>query len=284
MTATYRYSEIFKSIQGEGVHTGIPSIFLRLWGCNFRCDGLSNPGGEPPPTDADEALSLNNLPVFTQGCDSRYSWSKEYLHLSIRDTAENLCDLIVRESDGGFSDSITGPRCHLIFTGGEPMLAQNALTAILQAFWDHPDPPRFVTVESNGTQPLTGALQDIIRNRYADDNGEWLWSVSPKLGISGEAWHDAIKPDVVAGYAAASNAGQLKFVVDGGDACWDELETAARLYRNAGIDWKVWIMPVGATAAQQEDIQEQVCRETLRRGYNFCPRVHSWIFGNKIGT
>ena len=32
-----RISEIYKSIQGEGEHTGTPSVFLRTTGCNLRC-------------------------------------------------------------------------------------------------------------------------------------------------------------------------------------------------------------------------------------------------------
>ena len=32
-----RYTEAFYSIQGEGRFTGVPSVFLRMYGCNFTC-------------------------------------------------------------------------------------------------------------------------------------------------------------------------------------------------------------------------------------------------------
>lgn len=33
-----KVNEIFYSIQGEGVHTGTPAVFVRFSGCNLKCD------------------------------------------------------------------------------------------------------------------------------------------------------------------------------------------------------------------------------------------------------
>jgi 7-carboxy-7-deazaguanine synthase len=38
-----RISEIFYSIQGEGVLTGVPSVFVRTSGCNLRCRWCDTP-------------------------------------------------------------------------------------------------------------------------------------------------------------------------------------------------------------------------------------------------
>lgn len=37
MERTYRINEIFYSLQGEGVHTGRPAVFVRFSGCNLQC-------------------------------------------------------------------------------------------------------------------------------------------------------------------------------------------------------------------------------------------------------
>lgn len=40
---TMLISEIFHSIQGEGVLTGVPSVFVRTSGCNLRCNWCDTP-------------------------------------------------------------------------------------------------------------------------------------------------------------------------------------------------------------------------------------------------
>ena len=46
--STYQVNEIFRSIQGEGYWTGMPCTFIRLQGCNLRCEFCDTPDAQEP--------------------------------------------------------------------------------------------------------------------------------------------------------------------------------------------------------------------------------------------
>lgn len=52
--------EIFATLQGEGVHAGTPSIFIRLAGCNLTCD-FCDTEFESAFTDAQNFRTVENL-------------------------------------------------------------------------------------------------------------------------------------------------------------------------------------------------------------------------------
>jgi 7-carboxy-7-deazaguanine synthase len=62
MTAALRITEIFKSIQGESSHAGLPCAFVRLTGCSLRCvwcdTAYAFHGGEDIPVDVAVARVL----------------------------------------------------------------------------------------------------------------------------------------------------------------------------------------------------------------------------------
>jgi 7-carboxy-7-deazaguanine synthase len=288
----YRYSEIFgETIQGEGQYTGRPTAWLRVWGCNFECAGFGQDTPEDPSTydldylniDPSQYKSMEALPVFHRGCDSSYSWAKKFSHLAHQSTAAEICDKIEAVLPAGkFLHPTSKQWTHMAYTGGEPMMSQTALVDVMQNFSERQNTPKFVTIETNGTQKARPAFEETFTN-HANAGGELFWSVSPKLYLSGEMWANAIKPEVLAQYKSISDHGQLKYVSNGTDRSWDEVARATDAFREAGIDWDVWIMPVGADREMQESHQAKITEMAVARGYSVAARVHTWIFGNVIG-
>jgi 7-carboxy-7-deazaguanine synthase len=289
----YRYSEIFgQTFQGEGAYTGRPTAWLRVWGCNFECAGFGQEQPDKPETydldylkiDPSEYKSMEALPVFHRGCDSSYSWAQKFGHLAHKSTAAEICDKIEAVLPGGkFLHPESKQWHHMAFTGGEPMMSQTAVVDVMQNFEARLNTPKFVTFETNGTQKPREPFQKYFDWHAGSYAGELFWSVSPKLYLSGELWSNAIKPEVLAEYKKISDHGQLKFVSNGSDRSWDEVKRATEAYREAGINWDVWIMPVGADREMQESHQAKIAEQAVERGYSVSARVHTWVFGNVIG-
>jgi 7-carboxy-7-deazaguanine synthase len=292
MTAV-KYSETFYSAQGEGHYTGIPSLWMRFFLCNLQCDGF----GQVDPTDREsyelpyqtidirDVTDVTQLPVFSKGCDSSYTWSKRFRHLIVDRTPQQAVDELSQLlPHGKFVHPVTNQPVHMVFTGGEPMLknAQQAIIKVLEEFEARDNLPMYITIETNGTQPLTSELRDYI-DGYIAKGGEWFWSISPKLwNTAGEKSEKAIKPDVVRDYTLFG-AGQLKYVVNGSDASWDEVSDNTVKYRRAGCDFPVWIMGVGGTVEGLKITEAMIADQTIERGYNYTSRMQCHIYGNVVG-
>ena len=285
------YSEIFRSIQGEGVYTGVPTVWLRLFGCNLECNGF----GQEDPTDPDsyilpyQEIDLKDisvpeqLPVFDYGCDSSYSWSRKFKKLQRKGTPEEVAHTLF--------DLMYDNKTHIAFTGGEPLMkaGQKNIVGVMNALANNFTSRKNrgyltnITFETNGTRKLNNLLREQILGRTFRDDTEFFFSVSPKIwSTSGEK--DRICPDVVKGYYEVSTVGQLKFVCNGSIPSWREIEDAIDQFREVGVEYPIWIMPVGATEeSQNEDRVAEIAEETMDRGYNVSARVHCYIWGNEIG-
>lgn len=290
----YAYSEIFYSMQGEGKYTGEPTAWLRFFLCNLQCDGFGQKNPMDPSTyelpyeniDPQRYNRIEDLPVFERGCDSSYSWSKKFRHLQHKYTAdvigEKILDVIPNRRFGN--------NIHMCFTGGEPMMrhAQLASVEIMKYFESIGQVIPSVTFETNGTQPITKEFHDYW---WQDLGGpELFFSISPKLwSVAGEKREKAIKPEIVRKYNDLTFSGQLKFVVNGTKESWNELEEVVRMYRDAGVYYPVWIMPLGGTVeGQAGEIDGHIpahviADEALARGYRVAARVHAYIWKNIIG-
>jgi 7-carboxy-7-deazaguanine synthase len=302
----HAYSEIFYSIQGEGHYTGVPTAWLRFYLCNLQCNGF----GQKDPTDestyelpykdfdATSVERIEDMPVWKFGCDSSYSWASKFKHLQHRKTAGEICDSIQEalsnefNPTGLFKHPESGQEQHMCFTGGEPLMphAQKAVIDILTEFKLRGNQPMFITFETNGTQKLSAEFIEFFNTVY--NKTEVFFSVSPKLfTVSGEKASKAIKPSIVAQYKdIKKSVGQIKPVVGAEARQWNELDVVIRAYREAGIKWPVWVMPVGATEEGQAGeygshaAAGKVAEMAFHRGYNVSARVHVYLWGNLIGV
>lgn len=105
-------NNLYLTFQGEGVRVGIPSIFLRLQGCNFRC----------PWCDQPEALEMgeaDKVPI-SEVFDSLLKYFQTY----------NCKEVVI--------------------TGGEPTIWWKPLTSLLRRFQWLKDKWMF-TFETNGS-------------------------------------------------------------------------------------------------------------------------------------
>ena len=291
-----KYSETFYSAQGEGQYVGIPSLWMRFFLCNLQCNGFGQKDPTDPSTydlpyeklDISDITNVFDLPVFEKGCDSSYTWSKKYRHLITDKTVEEACDeLTALLPHGKFVHPVTQQNAHMVFTGGEPMLkpTQPGMREVIEEFKRRDNQPMNVTVETNGTKPITDDFAEWIQREYTGWTGrEWYWSLSPKLwSTAGEQHKRAIKPEVIGRYAEVSPAGQLKYVVNGTDESWREVEENTKLFRDAGCNYPVWIMGVGGTFEGLIQTEASIADEAIRRGYYYTSRVHVHIHGNAIG-
>ena len=293
----YHYSEIFHSIQGEGHYTGVPTAWLRFFLCNLQCNGFGQVDPTDPSTyelpfedfDVGSVKRVEDLPVWEKGCDSSYTWAKKFKGLMGHETptvlANKIVDVIKNDSnpEGKFLHPVSKQHQHLCFTGGEPLMitAQAATVAIYKELEKQKNLPGSITYETNGTQTLKEPFKEWIKNC----DTEIFFSVSPKLfTVSGEKTEKAIKPETVAEYYKLRKTGQLKFVVGEKDREWDEMESAIEKFRNAGVEWPVWVMPTGAREEEQVSGAGKVAEKAFKKGYNVAARVHVYLFGNAIGT
>ena len=281
-----KVSEIFYSLQGEGRFVGVPSVFLRTFGCNFTCSGFGCKPGEKS-TDADEIADVvhlfnkfEELPLAATGCDSYASWHPAFKDLSPTYTVEQLADQMSTLTPNGQWVQANGNDVHLVITGGEPLLGwQRAYEDLLNQFKLRD--LKNLTFETNGTQALHKDFKEFLKKWKAvwpPMEREVTFSVSAKLSASGELWEEAICPEVVASYQEFGHV-YLKFVVETVEHI-DEAVRAVDAFRAGGFTGVVYLMPQGGLQGSYEQNLRSIADICVERGFNLSPRLHCSIWGN----
>jgi 7-carboxy-7-deazaguanine synthase len=279
-----KVAELFYSLQGEGKYVGVPSVFLRTFGCNFTCSGFGMPVGqqsverEAIVANIAQFKTYDSLPLVHTGCDSYASWDPRFKHLSpVMDT-----DMIVEKIMEMLPENKWNNE-HLIITGGEPLLGwQRSYEDLLKH--EKMQGIKSITFETNGTQKLTEDFKKFLYtySRLHKGNTEIIFSVSAKLSPSGEKWEDAILPEVVKEYDWYGEV-YFKFVVDKETDMY-EIDRAIEAYRGAGIRSDIYLMPVGGTDQLYFNNFKAVAEMAMKRGWRYSPRLQVDIWRNAWGT
>jgi organic radical activating enzyme len=281
-----KIAELFYSIQGEGRFMGVPSVFLRTFGCNFKCAGFGMPAGElsteiePIAQRIAEFKTYDELPLVSTGCDSYASWDPRFKDLSPMLESDAIADRIMEIlPNNRWEDA------HLVITGGEPLLGwQRAYPDLL----DHPSMNELkeITFETNGTQAISkefgSYLHTWAHHHDKDYCREITFSVSAKLSCSGESREEAIRPDIVCSYEDLGYT-YLKFVVATEEDAEEAIETAD-IYRAEGFTGPVYLMPVGGVESVYALNNRRVAEIAMKNGLRYSDRLQVPLFKNEWGT
>jgi 7-carboxy-7-deazaguanine synthase len=193
-------------------------------------------------------------------CDTKYTWlEKSGKHEPY--TAEQLKNMI------------SGQRpYHVILTGGEPTLHQLDKLVV---------PAKKYHVESNGsiipTEPLNITLKDGTQvTRDAMDERiicNFNWVISPKLLNSGQELNENSLA-----YWAEKDYCIFKFVIRESS----DLDEVKGIVKQFSLDQKkIYIALEGMTLESQ--LKPQLVDEIIAKGFNFSPRLHTMLWGNRKG-
>ena len=154
----------------------------------------------------------------------------------------------------------------LVVTGGEPLLQQETLSALLHAL-----PAELnVEVETNGTIVPTVPLQARVSR----------WNISPKLNNSGEPMERRWNIEALRVLRDTERA-WLKFVID----TPRDLEEADGCFRMWG--WprdRVVLMPCGTTSEAIRERGQWLVEACLRRDWRYSSRLQVELWQDRRGV
>ncbi len=232
------------TIQGEGKLAGMPSLFVRLAGCNLRCEWILPDGSKSK-------------------CDTAYA---SFELVNVRQECVDVVARLVRNNLENIS--------HVVITGGEPFLQANALAEFCCDLKRNKG--IHITIETNGT------LFDNDVANYVDlfsISPKLSYSLGGKsvedLEIEVQRFIDFVNKN-------KGKELQLKFVVSTKDNELEIKNFLSKLNYLDNSD--VLIMPAGDSEELLSISSPVALTMAIKNGWRFCWRLHVSLFGNKKGV
>ena len=256
--------ESFISIQGEGLRTGRPTLFIRLSGCNLRC------------------VFRNSAGKVTSCCDTPYA-SFEGSFAEGKYTDDDVIKMLTNNPQ--VKD--------VVITGGEPLLNQASLEEFVKKLREVRE---FVlTIETNGTFVPSDYLLEQVDLWSTSPK---LASSTPtvkdgkKYGVT-EAqckYHSMHRINIIALATILSEGHdcQLKFVYTGPECIEEINEISSEItdYQTnhdmdvVNVNDYIMLMPEGITSKAIIGKSDEVVKVCIEHGWTYTSRMHILIWGN----
>ena len=204
----------------------------------------------------------------TWWCDTEIVWMKGH-EIELSDLFASLTNLQYQ--------ALLDGRAHVVFTGGEPCLAENTAYAkmFLEHFMEHHSSKRlFTEVETNATL-----------HSWLIDTADQI-NCSPKLSNSGMPRAQRIRPDVLMHlfnlWAHDGKKVQFKFVVSNEE---DVKEMFAAYIDPGYVSIKQVVLMPGVD--RRDDLAERtrfVWEVAQKLGVRMCSRLHILAFDKTVGV
>jgi 7-carboxy-7-deazaguanine synthase len=238
-------SNIYHSIQGEGATQGTSSVFINLKNCNLEC------GGEGTIKDK----KLHNEALWR--CDSIDIWSNG--------KSIEIKNFINKLDKNKFIHKLK-LGSHLVFTGGEPLLQQEAIMDFIKQIKFLYGFKPFIEIETNGTLMPSKSLLNNVE----------LFNCSPKLSNSGVSISKRMKPNIIKKYISTGNKAIFKFIISRQED-WEEIKTEWIEVMNIPKRL-IYLMPSAENIKELIKNQELTIKMVLENNVNYSNRIQLQIF------
>lgn len=252
------------TIQGEGKMAGVPSLLLRLSGCNLRCM-WQLPNGE---------ISI---------CDTRHASFSTDLRLSVE------VSLVTKKILNNLGNIPL-----LVISGGEPLMQADALVAMLKIIKTE-KPDLQISVETNATiyNPDLAELVDFFSLSPKLENAMPNSQKAERAGVILPADPEnykkiRIKIPVIQSYidlcqGSSCKDFQLKFVVSS-ESETEEIKTQYLVRLNGWETEDIVLMPLGSNHEELQQTRLMVMETAIKNGYRYTPRLQVTYFNGKSGV